>query len=85
MRWVMTRCRRDSSSSVLMERINLLHGIDLEVAELYTSLDSESNKYVIAASPAIYLHSMNGEVKILSGRQAAGRQSEPRPPCFPRR
>jgi hypothetical protein len=29
----------------------------------------------------LFLHSMNGMVTVLGRRQAAGRESEPRPPC----
>jgi hypothetical protein len=39
--------------------------------------------YIVVACAALFLHSMNGVVKILGGRQAAGRQSEPRRPCLP--
>jgi hypothetical protein len=61
----------------------LLQGFDVEAAEIYTSLDSESNKYIVVAYAALFLHSMNGVVTILVGRQAAGRHSEPRRPCLP--
>jgi hypothetical protein len=62
----------------------LIQGIDVDAAELYTALDPESKKYAIVACATLYLHSMNGMVTVLGGRQAAGRESEPRPPCLPR-
>jgi hypothetical protein len=63
---------------------HLIQGIDVEGAELYAAFDPESKKYAIVASVTLYLHSMNGMVTVLGGRQAAGRESEPRPPCLQR-
>jgi hypothetical protein len=62
---------------------HLIQGIDVDPAELYTELDPESRKYAIVACATIYLHSMNGMVTDHTGRQAAGRESEARPPCLP--
>jgi hypothetical protein len=63
---------------------HLIQGIDVDAAELYTALDPESNMYAVVPCATLYLHSMNGIVTVLGGRQAAGREFEPRPPCLPR-
>jgi hypothetical protein len=63
---------------------HLIQGIDVDSAELYTAIDPESKKYSIVACATLYLHSMNGMVTVQGGRQAAGRESEPRPPFLPR-
>jgi hypothetical protein len=56
---------------------HLIQGIDVDAAELYTALDPESKKCAIVACATLYLHSMNGMVTVLGGRQAAGRESQP--------
>jgi hypothetical protein len=61
---------------------HLLQGIDVEAAELYTLLDPMLKKYAIVACATHYLHAWNGMVAVLGGRQAAGRESEPQPPCL---
>jgi hypothetical protein len=63
--------------------MRLIQGIDVDAAELYTALDPEPKKCSIVACATLYLHSMNGMVTVLGGRQAAGREAEPRPPCLP--
>jgi hypothetical protein len=63
---------------------HLIQGIDVEAAELYTALDPESKRYAVVACETLYMDSMNGMVTVLGGTQAAGRESEPRPPCLPR-
>jgi hypothetical protein len=55
-------------------RRHLIQGIDVDAAEQYTPLDRESKKYAIVACATLYLHSLNGTVTVLGGRQAAGRE-----------
>jgi hypothetical protein len=61
----------------------LLQGIGVQAAERAAQLDHTGMRRVLAASAVLYLESMNGLVKVIAGRQAAGHVSSAVPPCLP--
>ena len=61
----------------------LIRGIDVDAADLYRELDDRLQSAVISASAVLYVSGMQGLAVIISGRQAAGRESSPVPPCLP--
>ena len=61
----------------------LIRGIDVDAADLYRELDDRLQSAEISASAVLYVSGMQGLAVIISGCQAAGRESSPVPPCLP--
>jgi hypothetical protein len=60
-----------------------MRGIDVVAAELYEELDEPHRVTVTSATAVLYLHALNGLMVVIAGREAAGRESTPVPPCLP--
>ena len=61
----------------------LLQGIDVDAAELDAELNQQERSSVLAACAILYLEALCGIAVVLQGRQSAGRESAPIPPCLP--
>jgi hypothetical protein len=61
----------------------LIRGINVDATELYTGLDEPLQNTVISASAVLFLNALHGLTVVIAGRQAAGRESSPVPPCLP--
>ena len=62
----------------------LMRGIDVVAADLYRELlDDQGRDNVVSASAVLYLSALHGLTVVIAGRQAAGRESSPVPPCLP--
>jgi hypothetical protein len=62
----------------------LMLGIDVDAVEQFRELlNDQGRSSVILASAVLYLSALHGLTVVIAGRQAAGRESSPVPPCLP--
>lgn len=60
-----------------------MRGIDVDATDLYQELDEVRRVPVISASAVLYLQALHGLTLVIAGREAAGRECTPVPPCLP--
>lgn len=62
---------------------SLVRGIGVLADEIAGQLDQTGVNRILAATSVLYLEAMNGLVKVIAGRQSAGRASSAVSPCLP--